>query len=223
MPGKPLTESGLAADVRYVLQGIACHDVLANICPPREGQRVLEPGCGSGKLGLWYALRGSEVTLLDIDPGVIEYSKHLTSRVGKDLVLEGGWIDLHVHHRCASVFGLTRLFGIDVFDFVFNEGVPQHWTDWRRQGAINQMVAVTKPGGLVCVIGSNAHCPAMMDYITKIDHTYAGMPPKQKPWTREEIRERLMKAGLMGVRVTPVDNAYFDQSMLLAAWGEKPQ
>lgn len=219
---KAITEEGLQKDLEYVLGGIDCHEVLASICPPRPGLKVLEPGCGSGKLGIWYALRGAFVTLMDIDGQAVEYAQQLAQLA--QLRGSTGLPGLHIEYCVGSIHKMPSYWS-NTFDFVFNEGVPQHWgyypKDWRRQHAINHMVRVTKPRGHVCVIGTNGHCPQAIHMVETTAHTYRGMPPRQKPWTRVELVDRLVKAGLTDVGVCPVSSIEWSDSMLLAGWGRK--
>ena len=235
--GKILSEEGLAKDLQYVLHGIDVHHVLASICPPQYGIRMLEAGCGSGKLGVWFALRGAAVFLLDIDPQAIEYAKNLWLLARAATPVTGSYSD--PHFQVGSVLALP--FPDASVDFCFNEGVPQHWGfnshDTRRQRCLNEMVRVTKPGGHVCIIGTNGHCPAAVEMANTTDHTYKGMPPRQKPWTREELTQRLILAGLdrNTVKDWPVEitsnpftgapgylESAWERAHLLAGWGQKP-
>jgi len=215
-----LLPAGLEQDLLYTLRGIDCHAVLFRICYPRRGLQVLEAGCGSGKLGLKYWINGADVVLMDIDPGVLAYTRALTDLVRREVLesLERPPGRLEILE--GSIMSLP--FEAEEFDIVFNEGVPAHWPeDAKRQAAINEMVRVTTRGGAVCVIGSNAHCPGMMAYADTVDHTYADMPPKQRPWTREELEAKLRAAGLEEITITPVGGPW-EKAMLLAGWGRKP-
>ena len=218
MPGKLLTEEGLRKDLSYLLKGIDCHEVLSTICPPRDDLSILEPGCGSGKLGLWYAIRECTVTLLDIDQQALDYAQALYHRAEA----EGSWFRRAPTFLRASIHKIPFLDG--QFDFVFNEGVPHHWgynpRDLRRQRAINEMVRVTTKGGYVAVIGSNALCPDTVTMAESTSHTYPGMPAKQKPFTPDELRSRLIRAGLSNIHVQPVGSTFAD-SRLLVGWGKK--
>ena len=224
--GKVMTDEGLQKDLQYVLHGIECHQVLAAVCPPRPGLQVLEAGCGSGKLGVWFALRGCDVTLLDVDDQALRYASELCRRAGQAI---GKEVDVEL--CLGSVLNLPHgqlvargLDWTDTFDFVFNEGVPHHWGfkshDTRRQHCLNEMVRVTKPGGWVCVIGSNGHCPATVKMAETTNHTYPGMPARQLPWTRKELEDRRRGAGLRFTESKPVGGAWED-SLLLAGWGQK--
>jgi SAM-dependent methyltransferase len=188
------------------------------------GLRVLEAGCGSGKFGLWYAWRSAMVTLLDIDPGVLVYTRALRDLVEKTLQLDPGIYKLNwVKVVQGSIFDLASLYPDAPYDFVFNEGVAHHFprSDPRRQESLNQMVKVTRPGGTVAVMVSNAHCPGMMDYATQTEHTYAGMPPKQEPFGEAELFIALLDAGLtaLTVKVKPVEEPHLAHARTLVGWG----
>lgn len=215
-PGKPLDPANLQRDLDYTLGGTFVHDFLLQVCPPGPGLRVLEAGCGSSKLGSWYALQGAEVFVLDIDPGVLAYARALHRLIRERspgfaiAVTEG------------SIHDLEAIYGASRFDFVFSEGTTHHWppTDPRRQGSLDQMAKVTLPGGVVCAVGSNAHCSAMVEYAEKVDHTYQGMPPRQVPLDREELRAMMGVAGLSRVQVMPLGESW-EGAMLLGGWGYK--
>lgn len=230
MAGKVITEKGLNQDLGYLMGGIDCHEVLFEICPPRPGLKVLEAGCGSGKLGLRYALVSDcYVELLDLDAQAIEYSRRLWEKVEEPL--RQNW---RVNWRLGSVLDLP--YGDEKYDLVFNEGVPHHWgfniKDTRRQRCLNEMARVTKSGGFVVVIGSNAHCPATMRMAETTKHTYPGMPERQKPFTLADMAESLIKSGLAKVGISPVsgfqeglswDNLEpYVASPLIVGWGQKP-
>ncbi len=119
---------------------------------------------------------------------------------------------------------LSNQFSVNRFDFVYCEGVMHHWPreDPRRQGGFDQMVAVTKPGGIVAHMASNAHCPAMMEYARTIKHTYEDMPETQTPFSMAEIAECLKKAGLTDIHVAPVESPDWARARTLVAWGRKP-
>lgn len=225
VPGKPITPEGIAADFAYVVHGTPCDDVLEHVCRPVSGLRTLEPGCGSGKFSLRYALLGAVCRLEDIDSGVLEYTRALLAHVEK-----AAGRTLNVVIEQGSIFSLCQRLGKRQYDFTFNEGVPHHWPSPgprqqrypMRQRSISEMVGVTVPGGKVCIMGSNALSSEMMEYAARISHTYAGMPPTQQPFTPEELQGRLMRAGLVRVEVHPVYDSDWRHSTLLAGWGDVP-
>jgi len=205
--------NNLYKDLGHVIRGIWLHEFLFNLVPP-EGAVVLEPGCGSGKMGIHYALKGASVYMVDFDPSMLEYARRLREAAQ---ILAGR--HLHVTIRHATIHKLSYADGN--FDLVYNEGVPHHWPDEeRRQGSINEMARVSR--GWVCVIGSNALCAATLIMAKETDHSYEGMPPKQKPFTPTELGERLSRAGLVLVDVVPANGPSWEQSPLLVGWGRKP-
>ena len=217
MSRKDIEEERLKIDLSYVLRGIQCHALLERICPPRYGLQVLEPACGSGKLGTWYALRGAIVTLLDIDPKEIRYAGALwtSARNATPITCSSSTPDFQV----GSIHHLP--FTDNRFDLVFNEGVAQHWTDWRRQRSLNEMVRVTKVGGTVCHFANNALCPSVMEMANSIDHDYKGMPKREKPFTPEELAMRLKRAGIKKPFISTVGATKWEDSALILGFGVK--
>lgn len=219
---KQITEEGLRKDLEYLVYGIEVHYVLFSIVFPEPSISVLEPGCGSGKLGLAYAVRGAHVTLLDYDSEAIKYAQML-----RDKAVVVARRPIEASFVVGSVFEMPESW-TNSFDFVFNEGVPHHWGydphDIRRQQCINEMVRVTKLGGKTCVIGSNAHCAATMRMAETVAHTYPGMPPRQKPFNNVELKDRLKEAGLTDIWVRAVTGwpgGILSDSPLLAGYGVK--
>ena len=168
------------------------------------------------------------MTLLDIDPGVLAYAHELSlAAVSSGHLLSLRWRHdsedavfepRHIDFIQGSIHRLDEWFG-EVFDFVFNEGIAHHWTDERRQGCLDQMVAVTRRGGVVAVQVSNALNAGMMEYAAKVDHTYMEMPPKQKPFEPEELERALVEAGLEHVVVVPVEATSFEASSIIMGYG----
>lgn len=198
---KRITKEGLEKDLGYLMHGIDCHLVLFSIFPPVDYATVLEAGCGSGKLGLRYTLHAKVyLDLIDFDPGAVEYATRLSDMIVE--VVKKGQVTI----KQGSVLNLEA--ADDAYDFVFNEGVPHHWgmnpKDWRRQRCINEMVRVTRVGGITCVIGSNAHCPETVAMAERTEHTYPGMPARQKPFTSMDLEERLQLAGLHQISTAPL-------------------
>ena len=210
---KDFNLKNLFMDLEYTVFGTEVHAFLWNLLKPHEGQIVLEPGCGCGKLGLSYALGGAEAMLLDVDPEVVSYARRirgaLNSLVGFPLAVE---IRIGNIHRMK--------YSNDSFDFVFNEGVPQHWVEEKlRQGAIDQMVRVSRD--LVAVIGNNGLRLDEQEADKGFEFTYKGMPPHRKCFTPDELEMRLKRAGLKGVVVEPITPGKIESSVLIGGYGRK--
>lgn len=208
----------LEMDIGYTINGTPYHDILKHICLPRDGLKVLEPGCGSGKFGAHYALHGCDVTLLDIDPKALDYAAEVYFAATDRAVSKGSVVLMQ-----GSVHRLP--FPDSSFDFVFNEGVANHFGynphDWRRQRCLNEMVRVTKPGGHACAMVDNAHCEYVMERARNTQHDYKGMPPRQKPFTADELVLRLLKAGLCDIGIFPASVEGLADCRVLSGWGVK--
>lgn len=223
---KDFSLPNLVKDLGYTVNGTYVHQWLFGVCPPEPGLLMLEPGCGSGKFGLAYALKGAHVTLLDIDPQAVEYCRRLFRALAA-LVGQG----LPAAILRADLFGpVGDLVPEGEYDLVFNEGVPQHWTDEeRRQGCIDRMARWAKPGGVVAIVGNNGHNPREQETDRNFQFTYEGMPPTRKCFTREELEERMTRAGLTNIWVTPLGVPdlqnlvqWTGAATLLGAYGRKP-
>jgi len=203
----------LFRDLEYTIFGTEVHQFLFRIFPPEEGKLVLEPGCGSGKFGLAYALKGCEVILMDIDHEVVKYARRL--RGALNALLD---FPLPVQIKVGNIH---RMHFVDnTFDLVFNEGVPHHFPEEElRQGSINQMARVSK--GYVIVIGNNGANPLEVEKYKDVEFTYKGMPPHAKFFTPDELEMRLKKAGLKHVGVEGISPGRLEDSVLIGGFGRK--
>ena len=205
--------TSLFQDLEYALFGTEAHHFLYRIAPLGDGSMVLEPGCGSGKFGLSYALRGCEVILLDIDYELVNYARRVRGAMNS---LVG--FPLPVQIKVGNI--LRMHFADNTFDLVFNEGVPHQWIDEeRRQGSIDQMVRVSKD--YVIVIGNNGANPSEVEKYKDVEFTYKGMPPKAKFFTPDELEMRLKKAGLKRTQVEGITPGRIEDSSLIGGYGRK--
>ena len=201
-------------DLEYTLFGTEAHAFFFKVAPLGENSIVLEPGCGSGKFGLAYAMRGCEAILIDVDPEVVNYARRIRGALNSMLGLP-----LPVQIKNGSIFFMR--FADSSFDLVFNEGVPQHWTDEKlRQGSIDQMARVSRD--YVIVMGNNGLRKEEQYVDDVFSFTYKGMPPHRKCFTPEELEMRLKKAGLKRVQVEGVTpGKKIEESVLICGYGRK--
>ena len=119
------------------LGGRKATDELIELCHIDKGSYVLDVGCGAGVTPSFIAKRyGCRVVGVDISEGMIERSKERSKREG---------VADRVEFRVADAQDLP--FEDDLFDAVITESVTAFPED--KQGAVNEYVRVTKPGGYV--------------------------------------------------------------------------
>jgi len=211
--GKGLSINNLLSDLGYIVSGTDAQARLFEIFPPVEGKIILEPGCGSGKFGLSYAMAGCESIMIDIDPEVVEYSRRLRNALN---ALRG--FPLPTQIRYGNLFRMK--FADNSFDLVFSEGVIDHFSDVeRRQKVLDCMTRVSR--GLVVVMVSNGLNPKEVEEDEKITFTYMGMPPKRQSFKPDELMMRLKNAGLVDIYVEPLYPQVPKESPILVGWGKK--
>jgi SAM-dependent methyltransferase len=126
--------SFLARDIIYR----TVRAILACEIPDPSGMRILEVGSGSGLVSLALAKKGAHVTLVDISPQALGYSRAAFGRAGA----EGEMIE-------ASILDLP--FQDSAFDVTWNAGVIEHFQGEEQLRALREMLRVTRPDGLVIV------------------------------------------------------------------------
>lgn len=220
---KDLSLANLYKDLGYIIHQTEAHQFLFSIFPPKKGAWLFEPGCGSGKFGISYAMQGCNVVMIDIDEQVVDYAQRLRNAIRS---LMGDKANLPIDHCLigqGDLFRNYRAEGADGYDFVYNEGFSQHWTDEEhRQGAINKMVEAAKVGGIVCVMGNNGLRKEEQEADQYFEFQYEGMPPHRKCFKPDELVMRLEKAGLHDVQVAAVSRLVpIEVSYLIAGWGIK--
>src|SRR5579872_2555143 len=96
------------------------------------GRRVLEIGCGMGTMAMNWALRGAEITAVDLNPTSIEQTKSRFALMG----LSG-----HIQQADANVLPLEDA----SFDYVYSWGVLHHSPN--LQMSMRELLRVLRPGG----------------------------------------------------------------------------
>jgi ubiquinone/menaquinone biosynthesis C-methylase UbiE len=99
------------------------------------GSKVLEVGCGIGTEATFLAVRGMQVTAIDISESAIETARALAGVYGVD-----------VDFRVGDVLNLQV--GDNEFDVVSDQGCFHHMADEERAGYAKEIYRVLKPNGL---------------------------------------------------------------------------
>lgn len=106
-------------------------EFLSKLFPKKA--KILEVGCGTAFVSLYFAKRGYEVTCLDINKSILEVAKkNFQKERAKGEFVEGDAEKLP--------------FAKNTFDMVTSFGLLEHFEDPKI--AISEMVRVLKPGGL---------------------------------------------------------------------------
>jgi ubiquinone/menaquinone biosynthesis C-methylase UbiE len=108
-----------------------------------RGARVLEVGCGSGRISIGMAESGAEITLLDYSSEALLTARtQLAHRaVNAELV-------------CGSMFQLP--FQDGRYDLVWNAGVLEHYGERDQKTALSEMLRVCAVGGSIITLNPSS-------------------------------------------------------------------
>jgi ubiquinone/menaquinone biosynthesis C-methylase UbiE len=108
------------------------------------GSKVLDIGCGTGRLTIPLAERGYDVCGTDINRDVIDIARD-----------KGRKSKVSAHFVVAQAELLP--FSNGVFDICIVDSVLEHVTDWKK--TINEVARILKTGGIAYFDAANALCP----------------------------------------------------------------
>jgi SAM-dependent methyltransferase len=112
--------------------------ILRKEIPDPHGKHVLEVGSGSGLVSLALAKRGADVTLCDISPEAVRFSKATFEKE-------------HAQETTVQSSILDLPFEDNTFDVTWNAGVIEHFERADQIEALREMLRVTKSDGKVIV------------------------------------------------------------------------
>lgn len=117
---------------------------LSSLLKNRAYNTFLEAGCFLGKSGIALATTGAKVTLMDCSEKSLTGARRL-----KEIAEQYcGPLDVTLVEDNLE----QTHFKNEQFDVVFNEGVVEHWLDYKeRVKIIEEMVRIAKKGGLVSI------------------------------------------------------------------------
>jgi 2-polyprenyl-3-methyl-5-hydroxy-6-metoxy-1,4-benzoquinol methylase len=120
-----------AGGVDYFIDHLAIHkEFLKNILD-RKPQKVLEAGCGSAIMSIFFAMAGIEVTACDRDDEVLKKASENAAR----------W-NARVKFEKKDLMSLD--YKPNSFDVVFSQGVLEHMTDAEIQASSREILKAGK-------------------------------------------------------------------------------
>jgi SAM-dependent methyltransferase len=154
------------------------------------GGRVLEVGCGPGRLAVPLARHGLVVTGLDLDPAMVERARiNAESALGVD-------------RRPSFVVGdaASLAFPDASFDLVVSTMSVHHWED--PAAGLREIARVLLPGGRALVwdlrpgvVPLHAHVPDVVEHVEGSGLSVASATPWRWPWmVRLTQRVELVRA-----------------------------
>ncbi|MGH7197671.1 MAG: class I SAM-dependent methyltransferase [Candidatus Omnitrophota bacterium] len=105
-----------AGSVGYFLDHIAIHKDFLKEILQRRPAKILEAGCGSAIMSIFFSRMGIHATACDRDQGVLDHAAQTARRWGADVTF-------------AEKDLLALDFAKDTFDLVFSQGVLEHMKD----------------------------------------------------------------------------------------------
>jgi len=116
---------------------------------PLAGKRVLDVGSGLGESSVYFAMRGAQVTAMDLSPQMVSFAVELGKRYGVELegiVSAGESLNIPENH----------------YDFVYLGNVLHHVTD--KEALFRQIHRALKSGGRFYAIDPLAYNPVINVY-----------------------------------------------------------
>lgn len=163
-----------------ILSSILNHDVCRILRKhiPSEG-KILEAGCGSGRHSCALSNRARRVIALDYSINALKLAGFISRKTGRE-----------INRIRADIFNLP--FSDNSFNFVFNEGVIEHFTKKKRQKAVKEMARVLDKGGKTVLFVPPRNIFYRYWQVTK----YPGFRVPEKPLSLRELCGHLSKENI---------------------------
>jgi 2-polyprenyl-3-methyl-5-hydroxy-6-metoxy-1,4-benzoquinol methylase len=154
-----------------------------------EGRKILEAGCGRGMISAEIAVRGADVSLLDISAEALQIArKHFSAHKLNASFVQG---DI-----------LSMPFGESAFDIVWNAGVMEHFEAGLREEAVRGIAQRIKPDGLF--VSFNPSADALFYTLGKKFAERRGKWPYGPEFPLKSLAQECSAAGLTVMKEYPI-------------------
>ena len=170
----------------------------------QPSDRVLEIGCGTGRVGRWLAERCATWTGTDVSRRMIDYAKEAVAGCRNvSFVLLNGYDLSGVDDESQHV--------------IYSSAVFCHLDEWDRYRYVKEAYRVLRPGGRIWFDNINLLSEVGWDIFEELSkYEPAGRPPRiSKTSTPDELECYAKRAGFVDVRVRP-------SGVFVAVFGRKP-
>ncbi len=110
---------------------------LIKLCPPSEGKKVLDIGCGEGKDAVYMAQQGYDVTAFDLTENGIRKTISLAKDRG---------VNIRAYVDDINTFSLD-----EQFDIIYSTGTVQYLFDENKNRFFEKISKITRPDGVVFI------------------------------------------------------------------------
>jgi 2-polyprenyl-3-methyl-5-hydroxy-6-metoxy-1,4-benzoquinol methylase len=155
-----INEACTAPEMRYITQALG----------DLRGKRLLDLGCGLGEAGVYFAVKGADVTATDISPGMLEAAQQLAAKHG---------VKIRTHVSASEDLGLDPA---QPFDIIY-AGNLLHHVDIAV--TLDHVLALLKPGGTFVSWDPVAYNPVINVYRAIASKVRT---PDEHPLTLGDIR-----------------------------------
>jgi 2-polyprenyl-3-methyl-5-hydroxy-6-metoxy-1,4-benzoquinol methylase len=154
----------------------------------RQGEKVLELGCGTGYFTRALAATGAQVTAIDISPDLLARAEQMCSQQNVTFEVQNAYVLTYESGAFDSVVGSSVLHHLEVTD------------------ALREIYRVLKPGGSICFTEPNMLNPqiAVQKNIPAIKRRL-GDSPDETAFFRWSLRRRLAASGFRAIKIQPFD------------------
>ena len=149
---------------------------------------VLEIGCGTGLFTEYFANSGAKILAIDISEPLLSQARSRGLSNGQVIFAEKNFEDSAFSESFDAIIGSSILHHLDI------------------QIALDKIIALLKPNGIMCFAEPNWINPQIF-----LERKFRFLPwfdyvsPDESAFVRWKLKEKLIQAGFIDVKITPFD------------------